>query len=327
MITVQVCNDKREWDDYILSHGGHPLQLWGWGEVKSGHNWQVTRVFIAKDSEPIASAQILVRRLPSPFHSLAYIPRGPVASIQDREVVLDELADYVRQTFKSVALSVEPDDEGEFAVEGWHQSDNTILIARTLILDLDQSIESLQGAMSKKTRQYIRKSGSEQMTVRRVKTKQELSQCLEIYKQTSKRADFALHDDEYYYDIFNLMGDYSPVFAAFVDDQPVAFLWLAISERTAFELYGGVNDQGQELRANYALKWYAISKMKEWGIGRYDLNGLLNDGISTFKQGFADHENNLVGTYDKPLSSLYILWSHGLPTVKRIVRTFKSLRK
>ena len=73
------------------------------------------------------------------------------------------------------------------------------------------------------------------------------------------------------------------------------------------------------------LKWHAITKCKEWGIDRYDMNGLLNDGVSTFKQGFADHENMLVGTYDYPLSSLYNAWTKGLPLAKRAVRRAKKL--
>jgi lipid II:glycine glycyltransferase (peptidoglycan interpeptide bridge formation enzyme) len=103
----------------------------------------------------------------------------------------------------------------------------------------------------------------------------------------------------------------------------VAFLWLAISASTAFELYGGVTDRGQELRANYALKWYAVRKAKEWGIEKYDMNGLLNDGVSNFKRGFANHEDQLVGTYERPLSPLYLVWTKALPVSKKIIQKIR----
>lgn len=112
--------------------------------------------------------------------------------------------------------------------------------------------------------------------------------------------------------------------AAFVDDKPVAFVWLAISQTTAFELYGGMNDVGQQLRLNYALKWQTIQLMKKWGIERYDMNGLLNDGVSTFKQGFAEHEDMLAGTYDRPLSMLYPAWTYGLPLAKKVLQKLKN---
>jgi lipid II:glycine glycyltransferase (peptidoglycan interpeptide bridge formation enzyme) len=54
------------------------------------------------------------------------------------------------------------------------------------------------------------------------------------------------------------------------------------------------------------------------------MNGLLNDGVSTFKQGFANHETMLAGTYDIPLSPLYAVWSKGLPMAKKVVRALKK---
>lgn len=98
----------------------------------------------------------------------------------------------------------------------------------------------------------------------------------------------------------------------------------ANSKEVAFELYGGVTEQGQALRANYALKWRAITDMKELGVGQYDMNGLINDGISSFKW-FYNHEDRLVGAYDKPLSPLYIAWYKLLPLAKKTIQLLKSL--
>jgi lipid II:glycine glycyltransferase (peptidoglycan interpeptide bridge formation enzyme) len=123
------------------------------------------------------------------------------------------------------------------------------------------------------------------------------------------------------------MGDASPVFAAYVDNQPVAFLWLAISGDTSFELYGGMNDAGKNLRANYALKWHAIRKTKEWGLTRYDFGGLIEDGVSNFKRSWTDKDTELVGTLDRPLSPLYPIWTSALPFAKKTVQKIKSLRK
>ena len=35
---------------------------------------------------------------------------------------------------------------------------------------------------------------------------------------------------------------------------------------------------------------------KRGGLSRYDMNGLLNDGISDFKRSFAQHTDTLVGS-------------------------------
>lgn len=325
MYSIEPCTDQAAWDTYVIDQGGHPLQLWGWGDVKAAHNWQVERVFVRDTSAVISAAQLLIRRLPWPLKSLVYIPRGPVADEAGKQTpaILESLAQYSRQTYGAALMTIEPHWRTWPDVQGWRPSANTILIPRTLILDLAASDDELQAAMAKKTRQYIRKSGKEAIELTRVTTHDQLASCLAIYRQTAERAGFPLHGDSYYYDIFDKLGDHSPVFTACEAGKPIAFLWLAISGDIAFELYGGMNDQGQELRANYALKWHVISTMKKWGIREYDMNGLLNDGVSTFKQGFASHEDQLVGTYDRPLSPLYWVWTVGLPLAKKLLRALK----
>ena len=89
MLKIIEITDKKEWDDFVNEHNGHPLQLWGWGELKAElSNWKVVRVFLKNGEEKyidrkkndhsdiVAAAQILIRKLPFPLTSFAYIPRG-----------------------------------------------------------------------------------------------------------------------------------------------------------------------------------------------------------------------------------------------------------
>lgn len=324
MLQGKLCTEAEVWDEIIHDLGGHPLQLWGWGELKAAHNWRAHRVIFTDQQGGVAgAAQILERTLPKPFRRLSYVPRGPVCRAGDDSAVYQALTAYAAKNLPGTLLTVEPDSASIPDVKGWRQSKNTILIPKTLILNLEQSEDELLAAMAKKTRQYIRKSERAGITLRQVKTSAELEKLLEIYHQTAQRAGFAIHDDSYYRDVHAKLGDSSLIFAAYADDAPVAFVWLAASQATAFELYGGMNQRGQALRANYALKWFAIRKCKEWGIRRYDLNGLLNDGISNFKRGFAKHEDMLAGTYDYPLSPLYGVWTKLLPAAKKVIRAIK----
>jgi len=326
MIELQKCTDKEQWDEYVLEHEGHPLQLWGWGQVKAGHGWAAERVF-AHDSEDgriVGAAQLLVRRLPFPLRSFAYVPRGPIVEEASRSDFLNALAVLAKRDHRSVAISVEPDTFDFDPPAGWQRSENKILSPHTILLDLKKSESDLLADMVKKTRQYIRKSASEAITIKQVRSKEELAECLAIYKLTAERAGFNLHNDQYYYDVFNLMKDHSPVFATYLDGKVISFLWMAISADTAYELYGGMNEEGQRLRANYALKWYVIRKTKEWGLTKYDFGGLVVGGVSIFKQGWASEETSFSGTFDKALSPLYGVWSKGLPRAKAIVHKLRG---
>ena len=67
MIEVQRCHDKEQWDEYVLENGGHPLQLWGWGQVKAAHGWTAERFCIYDEDRQVAAVQVLIRKLPSPL--------------------------------------------------------------------------------------------------------------------------------------------------------------------------------------------------------------------------------------------------------------------
>lgn len=318
MTEVKTHTNQTDWDELVISCGGHPLQLWGWGEVKAAYGWRVERIQVGQ-----GGAQLLVRDLPKPFGPLVYIPRGPFGAALTNEATRRTVTAYARDRYKPTVITVEPDTTGQLKWKGWKRSNNRILLARTAVMDLEKTEDELMAMMSKKTRQYIRKSATEDVEVGRAATLADIDDCLAIYKQTAKRAGFSLHDDQYYHDIFLQLKDNSPVFTVKSKGRVVAFLWPIVTPEVAFELYGGMNDEGQMLRANYHLKWSVIQEMKRRSVKRYDVNGLLNDGVTTFKKGFIPDETNMSGTYDLPMSPLYPLWSSVLPAAKKLVQKFR----
>ncbi|MFC8923398.1 lipid II:glycine glycyltransferase FemX [Cellulosimicrobium sp. NPDC057127] len=343
-LTIRTVTDRTAWDAEVDALGGHPLQLWGWGEVKGAGAWRPHRLRVTgPDGAVVGLAQVLERRLPAQFKALSYVPRGPVVvgdadgTTDDatRSAVTRAVVRWCRDEVGGVGVTLEPDwDAGTpLDLPGSRPAVNPVLYPTTLILDLRRDDDELMAAMAKKTRQYIRKSQREDLEFRAVTGASELDACLAIYRTTAERAGFGLHEDDYYRLVAAELGEHSPVFAAFArsapdgpHDRPVAFVWFAASARTSFELYGGMDDEGQRLRANYGLKWHAITAMRERGVVRYDVNGLLNDGISTFKRGFASHEDELVGSVDVPFSVWYSAWNKGLPTAKKVVRSLRGGR-
>lgn len=330
---VVPCTDRALWDEYVDRFQGHPQQLWGWGETKATHGWSVDRVLVKAGEEIIGCAQLLVRRLPVPFRALVYIPRGPMCSVENAQVVLNRLAEHAALRHRGVALSIEPDWDrdsgfaGAVAAAGFRESANTVLIPRTLILDLTRSDDELMAEMSKSTRANIRKAMRSDVEFRKVKNDSELEQVLAIYHDTAARAGFGIHEDQYYRDVFHNLGDASPIIAAFDGEQMLAFTWLSRSGATAFELYGGVSAEGQKQRVNYGVKWAALQSMREDGCSRYDFNGLLNDGISDFKKQFAKHENMLLGTWDRPLSPFYPAYATAMPLARKGLQQGRRLVK
>ena len=324
MSEIHISTDKDVWDEFILDNDGHPLQLCGWGQVKAANGWTAERYFWVDGDDVVAAAQVLIRPLPTPLRSFAYIPRGPVVSEGiDAGEFLDSVALMIKKHHGSVALSVEPNSREMILSPKWRRSSNHILSKETILLDLTLSESDLLAGMAKKTRQYIRKSAAEGITIRRVRSEADVRTCIEMYQQTARRAGFNLHRNQYYTDVIQSMGDHSPIFAAYLDGSPLAFLWVAVSASSAYELYGGMNDDGQRLRANYALKWHVIRKVKEWGLSEYDFGGLVAGGVSVFKLGWSQQPTEMAGTFDLPLSPLYPVWNRLLPGAKKVAQKLR----
>lgn len=321
MIETRRVESTSVWDEFVTKHNGHPLQLWGWGEVKAGHGWSVHRVHVSEQGSVIGGAQILVKPVPGPLKSFAYVARGPVVcDVSSLESVLEALNRYTKNEIGAVCLRIEPHATELDLPKGWKKIHSTILLAHTLIVDLNRGESDLLADIPSKRRYDIRKSTK---AVKRfdVVPLGEVDDVLAIYKTTAQRAGFLLHDDSYYKDIATNLGDKSVIVGAYDEsDNLVAFTWLVVTPEVAFELYSGITADGQRMRVNYGLKWYAICSMKARGVRQYDFNGLLNDGISDFKRSFAKDDTNLVGTYEYGLSVMYPVWAYGLPAVRAVLR-------
>lgn len=317
---VAEVEDRGTWTRLLESVGGHPLQGWGWGELKATFGWSAHRVQVTLDGTLLGVAQVLVRRLPFPFRALCYVPRGPVltpAAKDDWDAVLEPLSRWCRRRFHPVVVTVEPGVSEWSPPQGAVHSAQHILYDRTALIDLSPDIDTIVKGFKSKTRQYARKAAREGVSVRRVTDESELPAILDIYHSTAERDGFLIHADAYYETAFRVMGEEGRLYVAEVDGAPVCFLWLAVSGAWAFELWGGMVEAGERLRANYALKDFAIRDCKATGVSWYDLNGLLGEGITHFKHGFAPGATDWVGTWDIPASLWYRVWVSAFPALKR----------
>lgn len=339
MFSVKKYENKKDWDNLILDIEGHPFQLWGWGEVKGGHNWTIDRVEVKKtsksseiDDKTIGVAQIFTKKLPWPLKNYSYIPRGThVKGVKTEELsqFYDQLAQYVKNQYKSVVLSIEPHSFTPLNLTGWGRvgADNSVYVDQTILLHLNESEEVLLANMGRKTRQSINKANRNVDEIKQINTLEDLDECLAIYKLTSERSGFAIHADSYYKKVFKEMGSHSIIYGAYIEGQLVGFLWLALSGKVAYQMYSGINVIGAKNRVNYALRWHAIKKAKEWGLTDYDFGGLMPGGVEQFKKSWDKDITHFAGAYDKPLSMWYPLWKVGRPLAGKVNQKIKALKR
>jgi lipid II:glycine glycyltransferase (peptidoglycan interpeptide bridge formation enzyme) len=326
---IREVHNAAEWDALVAAHPfGHPLQCWGWGEVKRATGWSAHRLAVFDGDVFRAGAQVLTRSMPGVPLAMTYAPRGPVSAPNNAEALAALTTGLRRQgqSAHSIFCKVDPAWEtgtaNALGASGFRTSDETIQVTDTYTVDLRQSEDAILATMRSKTRQYIRKAEREDTTIVRDTTGDYLDSCYEIYRQTSHRAHFGLHPRVYYVDLFRLFpADRQYLYVALRSGEPLSFLWMVCAGRVAVEFYGGVSESGQEWKSNYLLKWHAIQQMRAAGYETYDLNGRVNEGISQFKQGFGPSETSWIGPYDAVYHPmLYAAWTRGLPLARRLAR-------
>lgn len=323
MLEYREITDAAAWDELVDAHAGHPMQAWGWGALKEQTgSWRAHRVLCTRDGAFLGACQVLVRKLPWPFGQICYAPRGPVVddSVQ-LPAAADAMAEWCREHVHAVSLKIDPAvPAGSVALSDTWRAGEQIFIPNTAAIDLTPSEDEIMaGLHSKKARQYIRKAARAGVTVRAA-TAADLDGILDIYRNTAETDEFFIHEDAFYRTAFAACEDINQVFVAEFEGRMLAFLWNATTAGTAFELWGGVTDEGKRLRANYLLKWEAMRAAKARGAKLYDLNGLLNDGISTFKMLFAREPTLWIGTFDRPLSPLYGVWDGALKLYRKLFK-------
>jgi lipid II:glycine glycyltransferase (peptidoglycan interpeptide bridge formation enzyme) len=320
--------DQAQWDQFVSQHPqGHPLQLWGWGESKRNNTWTPHRLVLQVGEEWTAGVQVLLWPIPRTGRFIAYVPRGPVVDPSNPAMarLMVELVAWAKR-HKALYVRVEPAWTKAKLPHGWKRALHTLQMSKTYTIDLHQDEAALLEPMARKHRQYIRKAERDGVTVERL-TSANLHAMYDIYSSTAQRAGFGIHAAEYYEQLFEQLGDHNYVYYAHYEGQPVAFLWLAAAGETAYELYGGVTEVGQDMKANYYLKWRAVMDLKAAGYRIYDFNGRLNEGVSRFKEGFGPAETDYIGTWDYPLNVLgYQLWERLWPIAKPIGRRLARAR-
>jgi len=334
--------ESAEWDDFVSAHrAGHLLQSWAWGEFKSEYGWRPYRVAVTDSDGYVAAAQVLIRSVSG--LSLAYVPRGPVASADDPEAYKTLLKAVHRLAKQRHAffLKIEPNETTPYSGpllsllrrRGFIRSTHTVQARATLMLDLEDGREAVLAQMKGKTRYNIRLAERRGVTVRSAATPEDLERFHELMALTGERDGFPTRSLAYYRDVLEVFRrrDQAELLLAEFDGKIVAGIMVFGYGPEGLYMYGASSNEHRREMPTYLLQWRAIEWCLDHGCTRYDLWGIPEQaadgaderdelaeknvraglwGVYRFKQGFGGEPLRYVGAYDRPyVRPLYLLWS------------------
>jgi lipid II:glycine glycyltransferase (peptidoglycan interpeptide bridge formation enzyme) len=200
---------------------------------------------------------------------------------------------------------------------------------RTIVLDLNPTLEQLRSNLDKKWRNQLTRSEKNGLTVESGEGLDEYRTFCEIYTEMRKRKSFETTVDEH---------EFARIQEALTESQrmrilicrdkgvPVAGLVATAMGNSAIYLLGATSDSGLTSKGAYLLQWTLISWLKERGIKSYDLGGIdpdVNPGVYHFKRGFSGTDTRQIG----PLVASNSVVSSGIVRVGLAMqRTLRSLK-
>lgn len=312
---LEIVTDASTWDSYVEGVGGHILQSWAWGELKSRFGWRAERVAWREEDSFYAGSQVLYRTL-APALTLAYIPRGPVIAKAENAVpFLQRLREHVRGRGVFL-LKLEPDwrREGEWdrglREMGAVPSTETIQPPATIHIELTADLETILARMKSKWRYNIRLAEKKGIVVR-AGTSADFGTFHQLMIVTGERDHFAVHGENYYRTAFELFKahEHAQLFVAEFEGRALAMIFVTAFGPEAIYLYGASGNEERNRMPNHALHWAAIQWAKERWCARYDLWGIpeevaetedanLPSSLYQFKQGFGGEVVRYTGAWD-----------------------------
>jgi peptidoglycan pentaglycine glycine transferase (the first glycine) len=294
--------DQADWDQLLTTiAGGHVLQSWAWGELKSRFGWRVSRLSV--DS---AAAQVLFRPLPAGLGTIAYVPKGPLVEFDDKTAVrqLLDAIHPVAHRHHALCLKIEPDREEDPRLAerlrslGFRRSPQTVQPQRTLLVSLDAGPDAVLSRMKQKTRYNIRLAQRKGVTVR-AGSEKDLGAFYELMEHTAERDRFGIHSKAYYEAVHRLFvssGRGLLLLAEYLGKLLAGLVVLSHGD-TAIYMYGASSNEERQRMPTYLLQWEAMCWAMEQGCRTYDLWGVPDEDEETLEAEFTHRNDGLWGVY------------------------------
>ena len=289
--------------------------------------------------------------------SIAYVPWGPeLPSVpgEERWAALRELTLSLKQQLPRNTVFIRFDPP--WRVDGPDASSSRPPFTRsgadiqppdTVLIDLNQTMESLLAQMKPKWRYNARLALKKGVTVRRAGV-EEIQVFYDLLKETAKRDGIAIHGIDYYRTLLEagnsllptphslLPTPYSPakinLYVAEHEGDVLAAIVTLFRGREAVYLYGASSDRKRGFMAPYALQVKAMEDAMALGCEVYDLFGIPPGedpshpmaGLYRFKTGFGGRIVHRPGSWDFPCRPVIYRLFRGAETLRKKLRTLKK---
>ena len=271
-----------------------PRQSKQWGYFMSQIDWKI---------EFIKNRQIFIRRLPLFPYSVIKFQR-PKNPLPLKEI--DKIAQKHQALFVNIDPHFEGFDEADLKKHGFMKSNMILSHTSTVLLDLTQTRIGLWKSFSENARRNIKKGQSSKIKIKKVFLKSqpddtEFRKFYQLLKTLTKMKKFYIPGYDEFYKKMTAFKESSVLFFAYEasTSEPIATVWMAGYQATAFYVQTGITQTGYEKLANYQIVWELLKEAKTLGYKQFDFEGIYDPRYPKERskwQGFSEFKKRFHGT-------------------------------
>ena len=326
MIHITDITCRKKWDKFVTSITPFTFfQSWDWGEYHRKIGNSIYRFGISNSDDLIGLA--LVIKIKSRKGSFLHLRHGPLLYDWTDYKVIDVLLEHLKKIgnengidFIRISPLIEYSEGNSnfFAERNFKESPLYLFdVAYSWNLDLDQSEEKIFSKMPKNTRNIIRRSIREGISIRSSNKIEDLIEFNGLRNETNKNKGFASSSNDLIETEFNIMSRDNNCLLWFSEfkSQPIAGAMLLYYGNQAFYHWGGSSKLNNNIPSSYLLHWEAIKDAKKrgcntynfWGVSPPDNNSHPWYGLSLFKKKFGGYLKHYLHAQDLPLTYNYYI--------------------
>jgi len=305
---LELTNDKKNWNDFLLKNNGSFLQSFEWAEFQKKNLKKIWLMRTKENGEVMAQFLVIKENFPLNFKSFFYLPLGPtfklgISEEKKQEILKFFLVKIKEQTKKErcVFLKIEPLFPLPFPENfSAKPAFKRMQPQKTLILNLENPEEEIFKNFHWKTGYNIKLAQRKGIEVEVFnKSNSDIALYSDIFYnlvfKTGKRQDFGLYPKEYYQNLLDIYSDdfKSELFLAKFQGKFIAAAIAVFFGEKAATLHSGMDYQFRHLKAPYLLRWFQIQEAKKRGFKEYDFWGIDEKkwpGLTYFKKNFNGDE-------------------------------------
>ncbi|MEX1297516.1 MAG: peptidoglycan bridge formation glycyltransferase FemA/FemB family protein [Desulfotignum sp.] len=312
-----------------------------WAQVKARLGWQ-PRAYDIEDRVSKKDMLVLVKPL-SDGACAAYIPQGPEfgPSRENYGPYLESLSESIVDQMGSDVAFIRYDLPWEspytdildqtpahefpderireirmnFGTKNWNLRKTPVdmTVADSYVIDIDGTEDMMLSRMKSKTRYNIRLAERKGVRVYAASTRA-LPAFHQLHLETAKRKGFLVREYPYFATLFASQKEPSDpceikLMLAVHGKDVLAGAILAVTEKTAYFLYGASAMEKRNFMAGYALHWETMRYAKVLNCKSYDMGAVSPAcfpdhpffGLYRFKTGFGGRIVHRAGSWDYPI--------------------------